>query len=87
LGQELLLAPPRSAIGSLARYVSSAQTKNYQPVNITFALLEPLSAELTKGVRRKRDRHLLQVEMALEEWDLWLQTVWKEREPVLALAT
>jgi methylenetetrahydrofolate--tRNA-(uracil-5-)-methyltransferase len=87
LGQELLLAPPHSAIGALARYVSSAQTKNYQPVNITFALLEPLSAELTKGVRRKRDRHLLQVGMALEEWDRWLQTVWKEREPVLAVAT
>src|SRR5258706_14109181 len=86
-GQDLLLAPPRSAIGALARYVSSAQTKNYQPVNITFALLEPLSTELTKGVRRKRDRHLLQVEMALEEWDRWLQTVWKEREPVLAVAT
>src|SRR6266404_2218145 len=86
-GEELLIAPPRSAIGALARYVSSAQTKNYQPVNITFALLEPLSAELTKGVRRKRDRHLLQVEMALEEWDRWLQTVWKEREPVLAVAT
>src|SRR5581483_9378378 len=41
-GEELLIAPPRSAIGALARYVSSAETKNYQPVNITFALLEPL---------------------------------------------
>src|SRR5438132_9375430 len=38
-GEQLLSAPPRSAIGALARYVSSAQTKNYQPVNITFALL------------------------------------------------
>jgi methylenetetrahydrofolate--tRNA-(uracil-5-)-methyltransferase len=87
LGQELLLAPPRSAIGALARYVSSAETKNYQPVNITFALLEPLSSELTRGVRRKRDRHLLQVKLALEEWDRWLQTEWKEREPVLAAVT
>ncbi len=87
LGQELLLAPPRSAIGALARYVSGAETKNYQPVNITFALLEPLSAELTRGVRRKRDRHLLQVKLALEEWDRWLQTEWKEREPVLTAVT
>jgi methylenetetrahydrofolate--tRNA-(uracil-5-)-methyltransferase len=87
LGQELLLAPPRSAIGALARYVSGAATKNYQPVNITFALLEPLSAELTRGVRRKRDRHLLQVKLALEEWDRWLQTEWKEREPVLTAVT
>jgi methylenetetrahydrofolate--tRNA-(uracil-5-)-methyltransferase len=86
-GQELLQAPPRSAIGALARYVSGAETKNYQPVNITFALLEPLSAELTRGVRRKRDRHLLQVKLALEEWDRWLQTEWKEREPVLTAVT
>src|SRR2546425_1630822 len=79
-GEELLLAPPRSAIGALARYVSGAQTKNYQPVNITFALLKPLTAEQTRGVRRKRDRHLLQVKLALEEWDQWLQRVWKSRE-------
>jgi len=86
-GQELLLAPPRSAIGALARYVSSAEKKNYQPVNITFALLEPLSAEQARSVRRKRDRHLLQVKLALEEWDGWLQTAWTRGEPVLATAT
>jgi methylenetetrahydrofolate--tRNA-(uracil-5-)-methyltransferase len=83
-GKELLLAPPRSAIGALARYVSAVETKNYQPVNITFALLEPLNAEQSKGVRRKRDRHLLQVKLALAEWDRWLQTEWKACEPVLA---
>jgi methylenetetrahydrofolate--tRNA-(uracil-5-)-methyltransferase len=87
LGQELLLAPPHSAIGALARYVSGAQTKNYQPVNITFALLEPLNAELTRGVRRKRDRHLLQVKLALEEWNQWLQTTGNEPEPILAAVT
>ncbi len=85
-GEELLLAPPRSAIGALARYVSGAETKNYQPVNITFALLQPLSAEQARSVRRKRDRHLLQIKLALEEWDEWLSTVRKEREPVLTAA-
>ena len=83
-GKELLLAPPRSAIGALARYVSGTETKNYQPVNITFALLEPLSAEQARRVRRKRDRHLLQVKLALEEWDRWLETEWKEQKPVAA---
>ena len=71
-GEELLVAPPRSAIGALARYVSSAETKNYQPVNITFALLAPLEAEEQKRVRRKRDRRSLQVELALKEWDEWI---------------
>ena len=69
---ELLIAPPRSAIGALARYVSSAATKNYQPVNITFALLEPLPREQAKSVKRKHDRHALQVQLALTEWDKWL---------------
>jgi methylenetetrahydrofolate--tRNA-(uracil-5-)-methyltransferase len=69
---ELLVAPPRSAIGALARYVSAAETKNYQPVNITFALLEPLSREQARSVKRKRERHALQVKLALEIWDDWL---------------
>jgi methylenetetrahydrofolate--tRNA-(uracil-5-)-methyltransferase len=71
-GEELLIAPPRSAIGALARYVSSADTKNYQPVNITFALLEPLTKEQARSVKRKRDRHALQVNIALKEWDEWM---------------
>lgn len=85
-GDELLTAPPRSAIGALARYVSSAETKNYQPVNITFALLEPLTSEQARSVRRKRDRHLLQVKLALEEWDSWMQSVMTEAEPGMAVA-
>lgn len=85
-GKELLVAPPRSAIGALARYVSSAETKNYQPVNITFALLQPLAAEQARSVRRKRDRHLLQVKLALKEWDEWLQDNSREPAPVLATA-
>ena len=72
-GEELLIAPPRSAIGALARYVSSAETKNYQPINITFALLEPLTKEQARSVKRKRDRHALQVNIALKQWDEWLQ--------------
>ena len=74
-GEELLIAPRGTAIGALAHYVSSAETKNYQPVNITFALLGPLSPEHARSVRRKRDRHLLQVKLALEQWNEWLQTV------------
>ena len=73
--QPLIQAPPLSAIGALARYVSNAQTKNFQPVNITFALLEPLAEQDRKRVRRKRDRHQLQVELALKEWDTWLQQI------------
>ena len=84
-GEELLVAPPRSAIGALARYVSTAETKNYQPVNITFALLEPLSREQARSVKRKRDRHALQVQLSLEEWDGWLAEA--NQKSAAALAT
>ncbi len=72
-GVDLIRAPRLSATGALARYVSQAQTKNFQPVNITFALLEPLTDDERRRVRRKRDRHELQVTLALKEWDSWLQ--------------
>ncbi|HLL70240.1 MAG TPA: methylenetetrahydrofolate--tRNA-(uracil(54)-C(5))-methyltransferase (FADH(2)-oxidizing) TrmFO, partial [Pyrinomonadaceae bacterium] len=74
-GLELVTAPTLSAIGALARYVSAAETDNYQPVNITFALLEPLPEADRKRVRRKCERHQLQVERALTEWNNWLHNL------------
>ena len=72
--QPMLTAPTTSAIGALCRYVSNVETKNFQPVNITFGLLEPLPVELRKKYRNKRDRHVIQVERALKDWDEWLGT-------------
>ncbi len=68
-GQEMITAPSKSAIGALCRYVSNVETKNFQPVNITFGLLEPLPPELRKIHKKKRERHELQVERALVDWD------------------
>jgi methylenetetrahydrofolate--tRNA-(uracil-5-)-methyltransferase len=84
-GANLLEAPPKSALGALCRYVSSAKTNNYQPVNITFALLEPLAEEHRRRVKRKRERHQLQVELALKEWDTWLYTN-TDKQPAPPLA-
>ena len=72
LGESMLTAPKKSAIGSLCRYVANAETKNFQPVNITFGLLEPLPTELRKKYRKKRERHAFQVGLALDDWDEWL---------------
>lgn len=71
----MITAPPTSAIGSLCRYVSNVETKNFQPVNITFGLLEPLPPELRKKYRKKRERHIFQVERALKGWDEWIADV------------
>jgi methylenetetrahydrofolate--tRNA-(uracil-5-)-methyltransferase len=74
-GLPLLEAPPGTATGALARYVSGADAEKYQPVNITFALLEPLPEEERRRFRKKRERHARQVELALGEWDNWLSTI------------
>jgi methylenetetrahydrofolate--tRNA-(uracil-5-)-methyltransferase len=71
--ENLITAPQTSAIGALCRYVSNVETKNFQPVNITFGLLEPLPQELRKKYRNKRERHQIQVEIALKDWDEWLK--------------
>src|SRR5215208_4290830 len=84
-GDAPLEAPPKAATGALARYVSGADTKNYQPVNITFALLVPLGEEERRRLKKKRDRHARQVALALEEWDRWLEQIrGGEREPLRA---
>lgn len=74
-GQPMITAPQTSAIGALCRYVSNVETKNFQPVNITFGLLEPLPVELRKKHRNKRERHAIQVERALVDWDAWIADV------------
>ncbi|MFZ1702138.1 MAG: methylenetetrahydrofolate--tRNA-(uracil(54)-C(5))-methyltransferase (FADH(2)-oxidizing) TrmFO [Pyrinomonadaceae bacterium] len=73
--QPMITAPQTSAIGALCRYVSNVETKNFQPVNITFGLLEPLPVELRKKHRNKRERHMVQVERALVDWDEWMNSV------------
>lgn len=85
-GLEPVTAPARTAIGALARYVSSADANNYQPINITFALLEPLSREERRGLRTKRERHMRQVELALRAWEEWLGTLEKVEKRAAPIA-
>jgi methylenetetrahydrofolate--tRNA-(uracil-5-)-methyltransferase len=64
--------PPRaSALGSLVNYVTHADARNFQPANITFDLLPPLPTR----VRDRQQRHQLQCETALKEFDHWLEEV------------
>ena len=76
--ENLITAPTSGAIGALCRYVSGAETKNFQPVNITFGLLGELPLELRKKYRNKRERHGIQVGLALEDWDEWLSEIGME---------
>jgi methylenetetrahydrofolate--tRNA-(uracil-5-)-methyltransferase len=66
-------APRASANGSLTHYITHAETKKFQPANITFDLLPPLEPELRKKMRDKKERHKLQCNRALEAWNHWLR--------------
>jgi methylenetetrahydrofolate--tRNA-(uracil-5-)-methyltransferase len=73
-------APPRvSAIGSLTNYLAHADAKNFQPANTTFALLPQLEPELRKRLKKKADRHRIQVERGLKEFQDWLAEIGETR--------
>ena len=65
-------APRASANGSLTHYITHAESKRFQPANITFDLLPPLEDDLRRRIRDKKERHRIQCERALAAWDQWL---------------
>jgi methylenetetrahydrofolate--tRNA-(uracil-5-)-methyltransferase len=70
-GREPRKPPRRTAMGSLTNYIANSDSRNFQPMNITFALLPPLEVADRKRFKRKRDRHLFQVELGLEDFAGW----------------
>ena len=68
-GTEMASVPRASAFGSLTHYVTHADAKNFQPANITFDLLPPLA----KKIRDRKERRRLQCELALKEFDGWME--------------
>ncbi len=60
--------PPRAtALGSLVHYITQAESKNFQPANITFDLLPALESR----VRDRKERHRRQCALALCQFDGW----------------
>jgi methylenetetrahydrofolate--tRNA-(uracil-5-)-methyltransferase len=71
-GAEPVPVPRSTGLGSLVHYITHAETKHFQPANITFDLLEPLEEELRRKIRDKKERHRIQCERALAAFDQWL---------------
>jgi methylenetetrahydrofolate--tRNA-(uracil-5-)-methyltransferase len=70
-GEEPTPVPRGTALGSLVHYITHAEVKSFQPANITFDLLVPLEEETRKKVRDKKERHRMQCERALAEFEGW----------------
>ncbi len=70
-GEQPVPVPRTSALGSLVHYITHADAKDFQPVNITFDLLEPLEEEVRKKIRDKKERHRIQCERSLAAFEAW----------------
>jgi methylenetetrahydrofolate--tRNA-(uracil-5-)-methyltransferase len=71
-GGEPLVAPPRTtAIGALGYYVAHADSRHYDPSNITFGIMPPLR----DAPRHKQERQLAMSQRALTDLDGWLSTL------------
>lgn len=75
MAQGLAISPPprETALGSLVCYICHAETRSFQPANITFDLLPQLDEATRRRVRDKKLRHKMVCEQALEKLASWLQ--------------
>lgn len=62
-GQHNVTFPAESAMGSLARYITTADFQHFQPMNVNFGLLPPLA----KRIRNKKERNEQLAERALQQ--------------------
>ncbi|WNC12555.1 FADH(2)-oxidizing methylenetetrahydrofolate--tRNA-(uracil(54)-C(5))-methyltransferase TrmFO [Brevibacillus brevis] len=61
-GEELLVLPPETVMGSMARYITTADSKHFQPMNANFGLVP----ELPTRIRNKREKNEKLAERALD---------------------
>ncbi|MBR1646954.1 MAG: methylenetetrahydrofolate--tRNA-(uracil(54)-C(5))-methyltransferase (FADH(2)-oxidizing) TrmFO [Selenomonadaceae bacterium] len=51
---EPIIFPPTTCHGALANYITTADEKNFQPMNVTFGLLPPLEGRTPKKFRKEK---------------------------------
>ncbi|MGN1400567.1 MAG: FADH(2)-oxidizing methylenetetrahydrofolate--tRNA-(uracil(54)-C(5))-methyltransferase TrmFO [Bacillus sp. (in: firmicutes)] len=61
-GEEPIVFPAETAIGSMARYITTANEKNFQPMNANFGLFP----ELPVKIKGKKERNEMHANRALE---------------------
>ena len=61
-GEEPVVLPPVTAMGSMANYITATNAKNFQPMNANFGLFAPLE----KKIKKKAERNEAYAARALE---------------------
>jgi methylenetetrahydrofolate--tRNA-(uracil-5-)-methyltransferase len=73
-GAPMRVPPRTTAIGALAYYVSHANPHNYQPTNIAFGIIPPLTPGAGRRVpHKKADRKVALSARALADLDAWIE--------------
>ncbi|PLR69740.1 MULTISPECIES: FADH(2)-oxidizing methylenetetrahydrofolate--tRNA-(uracil(54)-C(5))-methyltransferase TrmFO [Bacillaceae] len=62
LGEDLLVLPHETAMGSMARYITTANPDNFQPMNANFGIF----AELPERIKNKKERYERYANRAIE---------------------
>lgn len=69
-GQQPQLPPQETALGALIRHITTADPKQFQPMNINYGLFPPLEGRI-----KKKDRKPLMAQRALTALERWLGSV------------
>lgn len=73
LGMKPIVFPPETAIGALAHYITTADQRHFQPMNINFGLLPHLNVRIKRRAERQLElvrRALLTLERFIDEHKL-----------------
>jgi methylenetetrahydrofolate--tRNA-(uracil-5-)-methyltransferase len=68
LGLPTRVPPPNTAIGALAHYIAHADSKHFQPMNITFGLMDAPEIQKMKDKKRKKEFLVEGALKAMEEF-------------------
>jgi methylenetetrahydrofolate--tRNA-(uracil-5-)-methyltransferase len=69
-GQTLREPPETTALGALLRYITDSQRKNFQPMNVNFGLLPPVSGDLRGKAKKEAMSQRALADMAVWAQDL-----------------
>src|SRR3989449_3707906 len=68
-GQELVVPPETTSHGALLKYITTSDSKHFQPMNTNYGLFPPLPNPL----RHKQERQPPGGQRALEDFAAWIQ--------------
>jgi methylenetetrahydrofolate--tRNA-(uracil-5-)-methyltransferase len=63
-----VIPPATTALGALLRYITDPERKSFQPMNVNFGLLPPLSEPLRKKVKKE-----MMAQRALADMEAWVR--------------